>query len=141
VIHCPTCGQALPPHADFCARCGGRLPGRAIAAWWVLALFSVGAFLMLYSAASTFASLYLDPALAADPSKVTAAYLVIGFSTLLLVVQLVAIVGLARSREWGRVVATVACAGWVLTCVGIPLSIVVLRELWRIRPVVGAHPR
>ena len=111
-----------------------RLSGRSAAPWWILALFSVGAFLMLYSTASTGASLYLEPSIGADPSKVTAAYLIIAFSAVLSVVQVVAIAGLAMKREWGRMAATLACAGWVLTCIGIPLSIVVLRELWRIRP-------
>lgn len=105
-----------------------------MAPWWILALFSVGAFLMLYSAASTIASFYLDSTITADPSKVTAAYFVIAFSAVLLIAQLIAIIGLARNRGWGRMAATIACAGWVLTCIGIPLSIVVLRELWRIRP-------
>lgn len=134
MIHCQACGQELPPQANFCARCGVRLSGRSAAPWWILALFSVGAFLMLYSTASTGASLYLEPSIGADPSKVTAAYLIIAFSAVLSVVQVVAIAGLALKREWGRMAATLACAGWVLTCIGIPLSIVVLRELWRIRP-------
>ena len=134
MIHCAACGQALPLEANFCAACGTRLPGRALAPWWVLALFSLGAFLMLYSAASSVASFYVDPTIGSDPSKTTAAYFVIAFSILLLVVQAIAIVGLARNQAWGRMAATVACAGWVLTCVGIPLSVVVLRELWRIQP-------
>ena len=131
---CPACSLELPSEALFCARCGIRLPGRTTApAWWVFALFSVGAFLTFYSAVSMVASFYLDPTLSTDQSKRFAGYLVVAFSSLLWGAQIAAIIGMARSRPWGRLLATVACAGWVLTCVGVPVSILVLRELWRVK--------
>lgn len=131
---CPVCGLQLPPEAIFCARCGVRLPGpRTAPAWWVFAIFSIGAFVAFCWALINGASLYLDPGLSNDASKRATAFLVVVFSTLLWALQIGALLGLARSRPWGRVMATLACAGWFLTCVGIPFSILVLRELWRIR--------
>jgi hypothetical protein len=53
------------------------------------------------------------------------------------VLNTTAIVGLARGRAWGRWVATAACVGWLLTCIGMPVSILVLINLWRPQPGVA----
>jgi hypothetical protein len=43
---------------------------------------------------------------------------------------LTAALGLSVAARWGRLLATVVCAMWVLTCVGIPLAIACLVAVW-----------
>ena len=52
-------------------------------------------------------------------------------ATVLLVLQLAAAAALTAGQPWGRLVATVVCALWMLTCVGIPVAVLALSTLWR----------
>lgn len=52
------------------------------------------------------------------------------YCTVLLVVQLVAALGLTLARDWARPVASVACALWTITCIGIPVCVAVLTTIW-----------
>jgi hypothetical protein len=54
--------------------------------------------------------------------------------------HLVALAGLALGRIWGRVVGTLVCAGWCLTLVGAPFSLLVLLALWRRSRLPDAGP-
>ena len=49
----------------------------------------------------------------------------------LCILQSAAIVGLVRDRDWGRIATTIACVAWTITCVGIPVAILVLNSIWR----------
>lgn len=137
MITCPRCGLQLPPYARFCARCGQPLPGGrslAGAASWVLVLFGLGAVAgalvgLVYAIIAFTPDL---PAAGMDPERLrlsAVALAVLGVAVFGL--QLAALIGLAQGREWGRVVATIACVGWALTCVGLPLSLAVISSLWR----------
>jgi len=53
---------------------------------------------------------------------------------ILCVLQSAAMAGLIRGRDWGRVVATVACVMWSATCIGLPVAVLVLNSLWRRKP-------
>jgi hypothetical protein len=131
---CPRCGLELPDHARFCARCGARqaAPKRTVEAW-VLIVFSLGVVVTalvatLYSAIALYpsaASTNLDPATVRTGSLALAAGLGI-----LCVLQSVALGGLVRGRDWGRAAATATCVLWSLTCIGLPLSILVLLSIW-----------
>ena len=67
-----------------------------------------------------------------DPATVRSASAVVGAALgILCVLQSVAIAGLVRGREWGRVAATAACVMWSLTCVGLPVAIIILNAIWR----------
>jgi hypothetical protein len=102
----------------------------------VLVVFGFGVVLtavvaVLYAAIAmdpTAASSGLDAATVRTGSTVLA--VVLG---LLCVVQSVAIGGLVRGQDWGRIAATAACVMWSATCVGIPLAALVLTSLWRRR--------
>jgi hypothetical protein len=52
--------------------------------------------------------------------------------------QVVAVVGLARGRGWGRTAGTLACVVWALSCIGLPLALLGLSALWR---APAAEPR
>lgn len=72
------------------------------------------------------------PNMGADPGQVRAsALLIAGWAAALFAAQLLAAVGLLRRREWAMVPATLACVGWALTCVGLPVAVAVLAGLWR----------
>ncbi|TAN32881.1 zinc ribbon domain-containing protein [bacterium] len=135
---CPACGLELPGHARFCARCGAPQPAsRRDVEAWVLAVFGLGIALsatiaVLYGAIAVDpagASAGLDPALIRTASVGLAATL-----GALCLLQAVATAGLVRGREWGRVTATIVCVAWSVTCVGLPVAILVLRSIWRRRP-------
>ena len=132
---CAGCGLVLPAHARFCARCGAPQPQarRGVRAW-VLVAFAVGIVVSAVGAI-IYSAVAIAPGQAAtnmDPAVIrTGSILLAGALAALCVVQSVAIAGLLRGREWGRVVATVACVAWSLTCVGLPVSIVVLNSIWR----------
>jgi hypothetical protein len=138
---CPACGMHLPAQARFCAGCGVRQPAssqsrsRAGADVWVLVVFGVGA-AVSGAGAFLYAALAIDPIGAPnstlDPAVLrTGATILAAALGILCVAQVIAVAGLARGREWGRIAATVACVAWCLTCVGLPLSIVVLNSIWR----------
>ena len=101
---------------------------------WVLAVFGLGITVsatvaVLYAAIAFYpirASTSLDPVTLRTGSAILSA--IIG---VLCILQAVAVVGLLRGRDWGRVVATIACVAWSITCVGIPVAILVLNSIWQ----------
>ena len=140
---CPACGLELPSYARFCARCGtpqphpaGRAPAPApIYPAWLPVVFWVGTVLALVVAV-VYTSLAVSPSIAQtqglDPTQVRTSALVFAvLAAALFAVQVVAAVGLTRGRAWARTPATIACIGWALTCVGLPVAAVVLMALWR----------
>jgi hypothetical protein len=137
VIACRRCGLQLPDHARFCAHCGARLAaaGRRVDAW-VLVVFGVGTTLSA-AGAVVYAAVAIDPGAGAtnlDPNTIRAGSVVLASALgIYCIVQAAAITGLVRGKEWGRIVATVACVLWSLTCVGIPVAVLVLNSLWRQR--------
>ena len=143
-MNCPACGLQLPPYARFCARCGtpqpnpvGSPPRRVTRRQpaWLLVLFWAGAVLsllvaVLYAAIAVTPEAAVTPGL--DPAQVGQTALIAAvLAAALFGVQVVAAVGLTAGRDWARVVATVACVGWALTCIGLPVAAVVLARLWR----------
>jgi hypothetical protein len=149
VIACPACGLALPQHARFCARCGTALPAGgsrvarvgpaerpvSVGALVILALGTVVAAMF----AAAYALIFADPQLSAAGAggKVNAGQLraasavVVAIATVMFLLQVAAILGMARGRDWARIVATLAAAGWALTCIGLPLAAVLLHLIWR----------
>ncbi|HSP08682.1 MAG TPA: zinc ribbon domain-containing protein [Candidatus Dormibacteraeota bacterium] len=135
---CPACGLELPSHAHFCARCGVRLPSPGPAVeMWVLVVFGVGVVLTAATAV-LYAGVAMDPTVAStglDASTVRTGSILIGaVLAILCALQSAAITGLVRGRDWGRVVATVACVVWSATCIGLPVAVLVLNSLWRRKP-------
>lgn len=138
---CYVCGLELPRHARFCARCGTRqgVAKRDVEAW-LYVVFGLGIALsaivsVLYAVIAIYpsaASSTMDPTVLRTGSVVLAAILGV-----LCVLQCGAVVGLVRGREWGRVLATIACVAWSLTCVGLPVAALVLNSLWRRRQAPG----
>jgi hypothetical protein len=136
-VICPACGLALPAYARFCARCGAPQETAPLRIeTWVIVVLGVGVVLtagvaILYSAIALYPSTAstMDPATLRTGSVILASAL--GFLCLL---QSAAIAGLVRGREWGRVAATAACVTWSLTCVGVPVAILILTSIWRARP-------
>ena len=101
----------------------------------MVALFWAGAGLTLL-VAIVYASILAAPGVAApaglDPGQVRgSALLAAGLSSALFAVQVIAAVGLTMGRPGARTPATLACIGWSLTCVGLPLAVLVLARLWR----------
>jgi hypothetical protein len=145
LITCPSCGLALPDFARFCARCGKRLPltrGQA-SPIWVLILFWLGtAAALLISLAYTLTLLVDLPAHGVDPRQLRAvAGVVAAVAGCLFVAQLITSVGLTLGRSWARGWATLVCVAWALTCIGLPLSVLVLNAIWRpVRPARPAAP-
>jgi len=135
---CPACGMQLPSQARFCARCGTRLPSPGPAVeMWVLVVFGAGV-VVTAAAAVLYAGVAADPTVASsglDASTVrTGSILIAAALGILCLLQSAAITGLVRGREWGRIVATVACVMWSATCIGLPVAILVLNTLWRRKP-------
>jgi hypothetical protein len=103
------------------------------AASWVIVLFGLGAVVgalvaVIYSVIAFTPDL---PAAGMDPQRLrlsAVALAVIGFAVF--AIQVAVLIGLAQGREWGRVLATIACVGWGLTCIGLPLSLAVISSLW-----------
>jgi hypothetical protein len=150
---CPACGLALPPYARFCARCGTPQPhpfglphrpaGRRFPTW-LLAMLAGGAGLSLLVAVF-YAGLAAQPGLAGiSPAASDRVRLRLTSAALALVaaaffgLQVVAVVGLARGRPWGRTAGTLACGVWALTCIGLPIALLGLSALWR---APAAEPR
>jgi hypothetical protein len=143
-VTCPRCGLELPERARYCARCGIRQPGGAAGSpgsrrqpsIWLVLLFWAGCLLPLVLVLAYMVSwIAPDPALAGswgitpDQFQMTSAALTI-FFFLVLLLQVTAAWGLTASRSWGRVMGTVVCALWMLTCVGIPISVAALVAIW-----------
>jgi hypothetical protein len=139
VITCRVCGTQLPPHARFCARCGTAQPvvARGVAAW-VLVVFGLGVAVSALGSI-VYAVVAIDPSSAAGTNidhgllRAAAVSLAVALAALC-GLQVAAVAGLIGDREWGRVTATVACVAWALTCVGLPVSILVLNSIGRRRP-------
>ena len=137
MIRCTACGLELPGHARFCAGCGvpvAMSPTRRFPAWLPF-LFGLGSLVGLLFAFGYW-TLVRSPALLAargiDPSQggPIAVFFAL-WATLLVLLQAAAVLGLAAGRGWGRLAATGACALWSLTCVGVPLCLLVIYLLWR----------
>lgn len=156
---CPSCGLVLPERARFCARCGtalgrGGAPATAVAGQvvgppvapvarpdsapvWVLVLLWLGAGGLLWVAAS-----YAALALGVVPTSAIGAQgddqAIRGASTLLAAIgaslcigHAAAAIGLMTGRSWGRPFATLVCAVWALTCVGLPVALFAISSMWR----------
>ena len=141
---CPACGMILPANARFCARCGVAQPQvtRPVAVW-VIVVFGVGV-VVTALVATTYSAIALFPSAAGsnlDPVTLRTGSTILGVGVgMLCILQSVAIAGLVRSREWGRVAATAACVLWSITCVGLPVAIFVLNALWRGGPPKATAP-
>ncbi len=101
---------------------------------WVVVLFWIGAAVSLALGAvyASIAALPRLPDLQADPAQVrTSAIVVAAWAAALFGAQIVAAYGLTRRRSWAMVPATLACVGWALTCIGLPVAVFVLAGLWR----------
>jgi hypothetical protein len=48
--------------------------------------------------------------------------------------HVLATVGLTVGWTWARLLATLVCVVWCLTCIGLPLGLLVLNAIWRPRP-------
>jgi hypothetical protein len=79
-----------------------------------------------------------DPRLANQPGSgytdATVQSSATSFAVTLLVVfaaQLAAALGLTFNQAWGRVLATFVCLAWMVTLIGIPVSILALSAIWR----------
>jgi hypothetical protein len=136
---CPRCGQDLPAEARFCARCGAPQPSPALSVRpWVLGTFCVGVVVTAVGAL-LYAVLVVDPSpvpnSTMDAGSVRVAAAAIALALVALCgLQVAALIGLILDREWGRVAATIACVVWSLTCVGLPLSVLLLNSIWRRKP-------
>jgi hypothetical protein len=136
-VTCRVCGLELPSYARFCARCGTRqAPAKREVEAWVFVVFGLGVALsaivsVLYTVIAVDpagASTTMNPGVVRTGSVVLAAIFGILFA-----LQCTAIVGLVRGGEWGRVLATMACVAWGITCVGLPVAVLVLNSIWRRR--------
>jgi hypothetical protein len=136
---CPKCGLELPAEARFCARCGAPQPSPALAVRpWVLGAFGVGVTVTAVGAL-LYGVLVVDPTPVPN-STMDAATLRLAAAAIALALvalcglQVAAFIGLVLDREWGRVAATIACVVWCLTCIGLPVSVLVLNSIWRRKP-------
>jgi hypothetical protein len=143
-VTCRVCGLELPSHARFCARCGTRqtTAKREVDAW-VFVVFGLGVALAAIVSV-LYAVVAIDPAGASttmDPAVIRTGSVVLAASTgILCGLQIAAIVGLVRGGEWGRVLATIACVAWSITCVGLPVAVLVLNSIWRRRTPPATAP-
>lgn len=154
-INCPNCGLALPGHARFCARCGAAQPGaRSLPseaprpAVWVLVLFWLGTAGTLL-VALTYGLVVILPEVsgqaAGDQTRIRLAAAVVTVLALALSgAQLTAAIGLTGGRSWGRVLGTLVCIIWCLTCIGLPFGLLALNSIWRSagasRPAPSSQP-
>lgn len=150
---CSRCGQELPERAGYCARCGApqaaRMDGRdgRMPPTWLILLFWVGCLVPL-----VLVLVYLVTWIAPDPElakaagstpdqlQVTAAAVTLFFAVVLLL-QGAGAWALTSGRSWGRVLGSVVCALWMLTCIGIPVSVLGLIGIWRPWPAAPPAPR
>lgn len=104
---------------------------------WLLVLFYAGAVVPLFLGldfvlaavephlANRAGSGYTDAQVQSSATMFAVALLV------LFAAQLVGAFGLTFNQGWGRVVATFVCLAWMLTLLGIPVSILALSTIWR----------
>lgn len=104
---------------------------------WAIVVLAVGAMVAAIVTVS-YGVLLAAPDLAAgtgsklDPAQVRlSAGLLVAAGGVMLGLQLGGLIGLALGRRWGRVVATLAAAGWALTCLGLPVAALLLHLVWR----------
>jgi len=106
---------------------------------WVTILYWIGAALSFGVAALYAAGLALPGALdqaasaqKTDPGQLRLAVIfVVMYFAALCLSHVVAAIGLTLRKPWAKVVATLAAALWVFTCVGVPVVAVVIFFLWR----------
>ena len=110
----------------------------------MLVVFGVGV-VITAAMAVLYAGVATDPKVASsglDPSTVRTGSVLIGaVLAILCILQSTAIAGLVRGRDWGRIVATVACVMWSATCIGLPVAVLVLNSLWRRKPPAAQAAR
>lgn len=111
--------------------------GRRSIPVWLLVLFWAGAVIpfllgLIYVVAAA------NPHLANPPrsgySDATVQSSATTFAVVLLVVcaaQVVGALGLTLNQLWGRLVATFVCVVWMLTLIGLPVSVIALSAIWR----------
>jgi hypothetical protein len=153
-LSCPACGLGgLPVGARFCARCGRPLPATEMvvarsprAPLWVLVLLWLGAAgLLVVAVVYGVVAVGLAPvrsvAPGTDPASVRAASAVLaGGAASLCLAHGVAAVALLARRSWSRPLATLVCATWILTCIGLPVGLLAIDAIWRSRRDVGPEP-
>lgn len=142
-MKCPRCGQELPQRAKFCARCGARLPATARGEaglqppTWLILLFWVGclvptALVLVYLVTWIAPAPELARAAGSTPDQLQlSAAVVTVFFTLVLVLQGLGAWALTSGRQWGRIIGSVVCVLWMLTCVGIPIGVLGMIGIWR----------
>jgi hypothetical protein len=143
-MKCRVCGLELPSYARFCARCGTpQSPPRREVEAWVFVVFGLGVAVTAVVGV-IYAVIAIDPAGASsaiDPGVVrTGSIALAAVLGVLCVLQCAAIVGLIRGQEWGRVVATIVCVAWSLTCIGLPVAALILNSIWRRKPQPARLP-
>jgi hypothetical protein len=95
---------------------------------------------VVYGLAAAFPDL---AAQSGDAGKVRVAATVVALcASSLFVGQLLATIGLTAGWSWARVLATLVCVAWALTCVGLPVALLALNSIWRggRRPAAPASP-
>jgi len=151
---CRFCGLAgLPAGARFCARCGRPLSGAGMvtshpppAPLWVLVLLWLGTVgLLLLVVVYGVVAIGLAPIRSvppgADRASVRAASTVVAVgAAVLCLAHGVAAAGLSARRAWSRPLATLVCATWTLTCVGLPVALLAIDAIWRVRRDGGPAP-
>ena len=100
----------------------------------MLTLFWIGCALTL-GIALVYSLAALEPQLAGQPGdsgriRVAAAIVALCASSLF-VGQLLATIGLTAGWQWSRLLATLVCVVWCLTCIGLPLGLFALNAIWR----------
>lgn len=109
----------------------------------MLVLFWIGCALTL-GVALLYGLAALAPELASQPADVgrvrLAASVVALCAGSLFVGQLLATIGLTAGWQWSRLLATLVCVVWCLTCVGLPLGLLALNAIWRGRARAAPAP-
>lgn len=111
---------------------------------WILVLFGCGIVLTV-GVAILYAAIAVSPTsvpAGMDPASVrpTSIALAVAAAAVCLL-QAGALAGMVTGRDWGRTLATVTCVAYALTCLGIPVSILVLNSIWRRRDPPASAPR
>jgi hypothetical protein len=112
---------------------------------WVLVLFWIGtAAVLLVAVVYGVAAAFPDVAAqSGDTGRVRVAATVVAICAgSLFVGQLLSTIGLTAGWPWARLLATLVCVAWALTCVGLPVALLALNSIWRAgrRPPAQAAP-
>jgi MFS family permease len=109
----------------------------------VLVLFWIGCAVTL-GIALVYSLAALAPDLAGQPGDAgrvrLAASIVALCAGSLFVGQLLATIGLTAGWHWSRILATLVCVVWCLTCIGLPLGLFALNAIWRGRSRAAPAP-